>query len=59
MQKGHSVSKWEAEEQERLKSMMQLAQTIVYTINAPLMNDKDPLTQKIMAHQEKCKELIE
>ena len=23
------------------------------------MNDKDPLTQKIMAHQEKCKELIE
>lgn len=58
-QKGNSVSKWETKEQENLKSMMQLAETIVNTINAPLMNDKDPLTQKIMAHQEKCKELIE
>lgn len=59
VQKGNSVSKWETKEQENLKSMMQLAETIVNTINAPLMNDKDPLTQKIMAHQEKCKELIE
>lgn len=58
-QKGNSVSKWETKEQENLKSMMQLAETIVNTINAPLINDKDPLTQKIMAHQEKCKELIE
>ncbi|WP_026943924.1 hypothetical protein [Helicobacter rodentium] len=58
VQKGHSVSKWEAEEQERLKSMMQLAQTIVYIINAPLMNDEDPLTKEIMAHQKKSEELI-
>ncbi|WP_300827129.1 hypothetical protein [Helicobacter sp. UBA3407] len=59
VQKGKSVSKWEAKEQDNLKSMMQLADTIVKTINAPLMNDEDPLTQKIMAHQAKCKELIE
>lgn len=56
---GKSVSKWEAKEQDNLKSMMQLADTIVKTINAPLMNDEDPLTQKIIAHQAKCKELIE
>lgn len=55
---GNSVSEWEIKEQENLKSMMQLAETIVYIINAPLMNDKDPLTQKIMAHQKKSEELI-
>ena len=59
VQKGNSVSKWETKEQENLKSMMNLADIIVNTINAPLMNDEDPLTQKIMAHQAKSKKLIE
>ena len=59
VQKGNSVSKWETKEQENLKSMMNLADIIVNTINAPLMNDEDPLTQKILAHQAKSKKLIE
>lgn len=58
IQKGDSISKWETKEQENLTKMMQLAKTIVNTINAPLMNDEDPLTQKIMARQAKSKELI-
>ena len=59
VQKGNSVSTWGTKEQENLKSMMNLADIIVNTINAPLMNDEDPLTQKIMAHQAKSKKLIE
>lgn len=58
IQKGERVSEWEETEQRNLLAMTQLADTIVKTINAPLMNDKDPLTQKIMAHQAKSKELI-
>lgn len=56
---GNSVSKWETKEQENLTIMKGFAETIVNIINAPLMNDEDPLTQKIMTHQAKSKELIE
>lgn len=56
---GNSISKWETKEQENLTIMKRFAETIVNIINAPLMNDEDPLTQKIMAHQAKSKELIE
>lgn len=59
VQKGVEVSKWDAQEQESCKQMINFAETIANTINDPLMNDKDPLTQMIMAHQAKSKELIE
>ena len=56
--KGVEVSKWDAQEQESCKQMINFAETIVDTINAPLMNDNDPLTKEIMALQTQSKELI-
>lgn len=54
-QKGANVAKWEHNEQIECKTMMQLAETLVNTINAPLMHDEDTLTLQIQDHQRKCK----
>ncbi|MDE7317854.1 MAG: hypothetical protein K2N12_09035 [Helicobacter sp.] len=58
-QKGANVAQWEKNEQIECKTMMQLAETIVNTINAPLMHDEDNLTLRIQEHQRKCKNLID
>lgn len=58
-QEGANVATWEKNEQVECKTMMQLAETLVNTINAPLMHDEDSLTLRIQEHQRKCKNLIE
>ncbi|MBD5167997.1 MAG: hypothetical protein HDT11_03780 [Helicobacter sp.] len=58
-QKGANIARWEKNEQIECKTMMQLAETLVNTINAPLMYDEDSLTLRIQDHQRKCKNLIE
>lgn len=50
---------WNEEEHRELKTLMQLAETLVVVINAPIMNDDDRLTQKLMEHQKKCNKLME
>lgn len=57
--KGKSVSQWSESEQNVLKTMTQLAETLVTTINSPLMNDEDKLTIELREHQEKCQELMD
>lgn len=57
--KGLVVSQWSESEQMTLKTMMQLAETLVTTINSPLMNDEDKLTIELREHQEKCQELMD
>ena len=52
------VRNWSEAEQRSLKTLMQLAEVVVTTINAPIMNDEDELTQRLREHQEKCKELM-
>ncbi|TLD99319.1 hypothetical protein [Helicobacter trogontum] len=57
--KGYIVSTWDNEEQFILKTLMQVAETIVAVINAPVMNDDDLLTKQLMEHHDKCKELMD
>lgn len=57
--KGLQVSQWAENEQMTLKTMMQVAETLVTTINSPLMNDEDKLTIELKQHQEKCQQLME
>lgn len=49
---------WNEEEHRELKTLMQLAETLVVVINAPIMNDDDRLTQKLMEHQKECEKLM-
>lgn len=56
--RGMSVSTWSEAEQRALKTLMQLAEVVVTTINAPIMNDEDELTKRLREHQEKCKKLM-
>ena len=56
---GTSVSSWNERERRELKTLMQLAEVTVTTINAPIMNDEDELTKQLKEHQEKCKELMD
>ncbi|STQ86044.1 hypothetical protein LS73_002550 [Helicobacter muridarum] len=56
--KGTSISAWRKIEQRALKNLMQFAEVVVKTINAPIMNDEDTLTRQLREHQEKCKELM-
>lgn len=56
---GTSVSSWNEREQRELKTLMQLAEVTVTTINAPIMNDENELTKQLKEHQEKCKELMD
>ncbi len=57
--KGLDASTWNKKEQIQVKTLMQQAETIVKTINAPLMHDNDPLTQELKRHRQKCEELME
>ena len=57
--KGFAVSQWAENEQMTLRTMMQVAETLVVTINSPLMNDEDKLTIELKQHQEKCQQLME
>lgn len=50
---------WNDDEHRELKILMQLAEVIVITINAPIMNDEDRLTKELIRHQKECKELME
>lgn len=50
---------WNDDEHRELKTLMQLAEVIVTTINAPIMNDEDRLTKELIRHQKECKKLME
>ncbi|MFC3848056.1 hypothetical protein ACFOPX_05895 [Helicobacter baculiformis] len=56
--KGLQASAWSSQEQLELKTLMQQAETLVTTINAPIMVKEEPLVQELMAHQKKCQELL-
>ena len=56
--KGVSISIWNKIEQRVLKTLMQLAEVVVTTINAPIMNDEDELTKQLHEHQKKCENLM-
>ncbi|MDL0114769.1 hypothetical protein NYG88_05675 [Campylobacter felis] len=56
--KGVSISIWNKIEQRVLKTLMQLAEVVVTTINAPIMNDEDELTKRLREHQKKCENLM-
>lgn len=53
-----AVRNWSETEQTTLKTLMQLAEVVVTTINAPIMNDEDELTMQLISHQEQCRELM-
>lgn len=56
--KGVDTKKWNNDEYEELKTLMQFAEVIVAAINAPIMNDEDRLTKKLIEHQEECAKLM-
>ena len=53
------ISKWDKDEQESVKDMIQLAETTQTIINAPILFDDDPITKDIIKHQKKTKELMD
>lgn len=53
------ISKWDKDEQESVKNMIQLAETTQTIINAPILFDDDPITKDIIKHQKKTKELMD
>lgn len=57
--RGYEVSRWSKEEQLRLQATMQTAETLVNTINAPILSDADPVTRDIMSLQRECQELMD
>lgn len=57
--KGIKISEWNEIEQKWLKSLMQIAETVLNIINAPVMNDDDALTKRIIKYQTKCKDLMD
>lgn len=56
---GNSVSQWDKSEQEKLKAMMQTAETLVNVINKPVLSDDDPTTKRIVELQKESKKLME
>ncbi|ANV97457.1 hypothetical protein BBW65_00885 [Helicobacter enhydrae] len=58
-ERGIEASKWTESEQKHLLNMVQQAETLVKTINAPIMNDTDSDTQALKSHQKRCKELMD
>lgn len=57
--KGCEVSTWSEIEQKVLEALMQLAETTVITINAPIMHDENPLTIKLKKQTERVQDLME
>ncbi|RDU59865.1 hypothetical protein [Helicobacter sp. MIT 14-3879] len=57
--KGSVVSQWDKQDHKNLTAMMQIAHTMQNMINAPILNDNDENTKKIIEHQKKCKELMD
>lgn len=55
---GIKVSTWSKTEQTTLKTLMQLAEVVVTTINAPIMNDEDSLTKQLMNYNNECQALM-
>lgn len=49
---------WNDDEHRELKTLMQLAEVIVAAINAPIMNDEDRLTKKLIKYQKECEKLM-
>lgn len=49
---------WNNDEHRDLTTLMQLAEAIVTAINAPIMNDEDRLTKKLIECQKECEKLM-
>ncbi|WP_181882211.1 hypothetical protein [Helicobacter aurati] len=56
---GLSVRYWDEDEQREARKMIQFAETVVNAINAPVMHDKDTLTQKLKRYQKESERLME
>lgn len=57
--KGIEIAEWSEDEQENIKNMIQLAEATQAIINAPILFDDDPITQKIIATQKETKKLMD
>lgn len=56
---GVEVGKWKQEYQNQLLATTQTAKTLIVAIEAPILNDTDENTIKIMELQKECKQLME
>ena len=57
--KGIEIAEWSEDEQENIKNMIQLAEATQAIINAPILFDDDPITQKIIVTQKEAKKLMD